>query len=82
MGKTFAKMREQLIVIKTLTVRKFPTIYHERAWQNYERILIYRANMSQFLALLYFVSFWSASMDRTHTSKKFLDDGESKNPEL
>lgn len=82
MGKKLDKMRELLISLKTLTVRKFSTIYHEKAWQSYERVLGYRATIAQVTSIFYFILFSFIGNERTQMSKKFLEEGKPANPEL
>ena len=69
-------------MIKDLTWRKLPSSFHEKAWANYDKILLYRANIAQMTNLLYFVLFYSMGLEHIQLSKEYLEEGNLVNPEL
>ena len=82
-SKCCKSLSASLSKIKDIVTRKMPdTPYHKKAWQDYERTLMYRTNLAQVSHLVYFVLFACTGGENFQAAEKIREEWNPENIEL
>ena len=83
MRKCCRSIKKYYGTLKDIMLRKMlDTEYHKRAWSEYEVMLMYRANLTQFSHIAYFVFFASMGGESFQHSEKIRDEWDPERADL